>query len=106
MVCFSTKAVHLEALSSLSANCLLAILSGFVARRGLGRVSIQIVGQASLQLANILQKFMSDTSNQNNILNDCAQRLINRKPLSAQHMGKLRLPSQVLLCAYGRRKGS
>lgn len=34
-VCFSTKAVHLEVLSSLSADCFLACLDRFVARRGL-----------------------------------------------------------------------
>uniref|UniRef100_A0A8D8WGD5 Integrase catalytic domain-containing protein n=1 Tax=Cacopsylla melanoneura TaxID=428564 RepID=A0A8D8WGD5_9HEMI len=37
-VCFSTKAVHLEALTSLSADCFLACFDRFVARRGLPRL--------------------------------------------------------------------
>lgn len=91
-VCFSTKAVHIEVLSDLSADCFLATLDRFVARRGLCSCLHSDNGTnfvaAAKQLKEVCNFF---NENDNKIADGCATRSIEWKniPPTAASMGGL-----------------
>ncbi|CAK1584058.1 unnamed protein product [Parnassius mnemosyne] len=91
-ICYSTKAVHLEVLSSLSSDCFLACLDRFVARRGVCSFLYSDCGTnfiaASKHLTEV-QRFMLEQKN--NILEGCSKRQIiwRFNPPGAPHMGGL-----------------
>ncbi|CAH2218476.1 jg24628 [Pararge aegeria aegeria] len=90
-ICFSTKAVHLELLSSLTADCFLGCLDRMVSRKGLCQTLYSDQGTnfiaASKHLTEV-QRFLRDSEA---ILDGCAQRQISWKfnVPSAPHMGGL-----------------
>lgn len=93
-ICFSTKAVHLEVVTSLSADCFLATLDRFVARRGLCTCLYSDCGTnfiaAGKHLTEI-QKTFKDSKFQTELIGGCAERQITWKfnPPSAPSMGGL-----------------
>lgn len=91
-VCFSTKAVHIEVLSDLSADCFLATLDRFVARRGLCSCLHSDNGTNFVAAAKHL-KDVCNFFNENDvtITNGCASRSIEWKniPATAASMGGL-----------------
>lgn len=91
-VCFSTKAVHIEVLSDLSADCFLASLDRFVARRGLCSCLHSDNGTNFVAAAKHLKavcKFFNE--NNNLIAEGCSSRSIEWKniPPTAASMGGL-----------------
>ncbi|XP_045777004.1 uncharacterized protein LOC123875298 [Maniola jurtina] len=90
-ICFSTKAVHLEVLSSLSADCFLASLDRMTSRRGLCSVLYSDRGSnfsAASKHLNEVQRFLRDNED---ITAGCAQRQISWRfnVASAPNMGGL-----------------
>lgn len=89
-VCFSTRAVHLEVLSSLSAECFLAAFDRFTARRGLCHTVVSDNGTnfvaAGKQLAEIVQFFNQNTDH---LSNEFSYRQVNwrHNPPTGSHFG-------------------
>ena len=93
-ICFSSKAVHLEAVSDLSTNAFLAALRRLIGRRGLPTDiycdnATNFVG-AKNHLAE-LKSFIFNIENQNIISNYCSKNFINFHfiPPRAPHFGGL-----------------
>lgn len=91
-VCFSTKAVHIEVLSDLSADCFLASLDRFVARRGLCSCLHSDNGTNFVAAAKYLKQVCNFFNvNNNAIAVGCSNRSIEWKniPPTAASMGGL-----------------
>lgn len=91
-VCFSTKAVHIEVLSDLSADCFLATLDRFVARRGLCSCLHSDNGTNFVAAAKHLKEVCTFfNENDGSIADGCASRSIEWKniPATAASMGGL-----------------
>ena len=91
-VCFSSKAVHLELLSSLSSECFIAALDRFVSRRGLCETIISDNGGnfvASNKYLNEVRAFL--LANRDELIGSCAIRKIEWKfnPPLAPHFNGL-----------------
>lgn len=91
-ICFSTKAIHIEVLSDLSATCFLATLDRFIARRGLCSCLYSDCGTNFVAAAKHLKdvcKFYKD--NDILIADGCSTRQIrwHFNPPAAPNMGGL-----------------
>lgn len=90
-ICFATKAVHLEAVSSLSTEGFLAALRRFVSRRGLVRHMHSDCGTNFIGADKELKRFMTNHNTNDSISADLASHGIDWhfNPPSAPHFGGL-----------------